>query len=76
MEQRREIKRGKLGRPSSSGRQEQGERRGDRARKETEAGAAAKTVEGGECKAGVTIREKTTRQGTAGQDDTCSIFDM
>ena len=55
MEQRREIKRGKLGRPSSSVRQEQGERRGDRARKETEAGAAAKTVEGREYKAGVTI---------------------
>ena len=72
-----EINRGKLGRPSRSGRQEQGERRGDRARKETEAGAADKTVEGRECKAGATItRERTTRQGTAGQDDICSILDI
>ena len=74
MERRRTSREASLA--SSSGRQEQGERRGDRARKETEAGAEAKTVEGRECKAGVAIREKTTRQGTAGQDDIYSVLDI
>ena len=74
MEQRRKTREASLGDQAAAAAGKSKERRGGRARKETEAGAAAKSVEGREFKAGVTIRERTTRQGTAGQDDICSIF--